>query len=75
MTKKSRLQELIDSLPEGFGVDTYSPGDGVTRYRFFDREPFGYFAGNGIYTALGIAEAEAFARGLSWGYHVGKGEW
>ena len=60
----SRLTDLRENLPKGFGVDTYGPGDGVTRYRFFDREPFGYFAGRGIYTALGISEAETFAAGL-----------
>ena len=50
---------------------TWSPGDGVTRYRFF-REPAtkgqDYFGpGDGIYTALGSKEAltwlDGFARG------------
>jgi len=71
---KTRLQELQDSLPEGFGVDTYSPGDGVTRYRFFASEPFDYFGGRGIYTALGLKEANTFADGLEIGYWQAKSE-
>lgn len=63
-------QDLQDALR---GTDyyfrTYSPGDDVTRYRFFkkvdDEEKSGYFGPeNGIYTALGIREAYAFACGL-----------
>lgn len=72
MKRKSRLQELRESLPAGFGVDSYGPGDGVTRYRFFASEPVEYFAGRGIYTALGIAEAEVFASGLGQGYLFGQ---
>jgi hypothetical protein len=68
--KMSRYKELKENLPEGFGMDDYSPGDGVTRYRFFDREPFGYFAGRGIYTALGIKEAETFVAGLWAAYYA-----
>jgi len=69
----SRLTDLREELPDGFGVDDYSPGDGVTRYRFFDREPFGYFAGRGIYTALGIKEAQTFTAGVRFGFWAGKG--
>ena len=45
-------------------VATWSPGDGVTRYRFFD-SPGNAYCGpaNGIFTALGYREACAFARG------------
>jgi hypothetical protein len=46
----------------GFYVDTYSPGDGVTRYRFTS-EPRDYFASDGDFTALGLKEATAYARG------------
>ena len=42
---------------------TYSPGDGVTRYRFFEK-PSDYFGPeNGTYTALGLKEATIYARG------------
>jgi hypothetical protein len=64
---KTRLEKLRADLPPGYTVYTYSPGDGVTRYRFFKNAPAkqDYFGpDNGIYTALGYAEAEAFASGL-----------
>ena len=65
----------------GLILREYSPGDGVTRYRFFarhcnDRDEPGhswecshdvhqsYFGpANGIYTALGIKDAETFLAG------------
>jgi hypothetical protein len=65
--KLSRIARLRLDLPEGYIVCTWSPGDGVTRYRFFKNAPAGqtYFGpDNGIFTALGMKEAEAFARGL-----------
>ena len=46
----------------GFYMTTYSPGDGVTRYRF-DSKDEDYFATNGDYTALGIAEARVYVAG------------
>lgn len=79
----TRLDDLRASVePLGFTVDTYSPGDGVTRYRFFRLEPtaplgtfklpehdgrHNYFGANGIFTALGFGEASTFARGLAHG--------
>ena len=65
--KKTRLDELRECLPKGYSVETYSPGDGVTRYRFFHKAPAkqSYFGpDSGIYTALGMKEAVAFAMGL-----------
>jgi hypothetical protein len=65
--KPSRLEELRASLPKNVQVHTYSPGDGVTRYRFFWKAPANqsYFGPDtGIYTALGMGEAETFAEGL-----------
>ncbi len=47
-------------------VKTWSPGDGVTRYRFvFGPEKSGmdYFSSDHIYTALGLKEASTFLRG------------
>jgi len=64
---KTRLDMLQESLPPGYTVRTYSPGDGMTRYRFFHNAPANqsYFGpDNGIYTALGMGEAEHFAAGL-----------
>ena len=67
-TKKlSRLDELRASLPPGWTIETWSPGDGQTRYRFFENAPADqtyYGPRDGAYTALGMGEAQAFARGL-----------
>lgn len=53
--KTSRLQELQDyAKTMGLHVATYSPGDGVTRYRFFDNPGPGqtYFGpASGMHTA------------------------
>lgn len=68
MSKADRKLE-IERLAgmAGFHVATYSPGDGLTRYRFFD-EPSSYFGpASARYTALGIREAETFALGLAYG--------
>ena len=65
--KMTRLDELREMLPKSWQVHTYSPGDGVTRYRFFHNAPAKqtYFGpANGAYTALGMKEAVAFAAGL-----------
>ena len=64
-------KDLMEYLPNytQYYVRTYSPGDGMTRYRFFEKqngeETNSYFGpGNGIYTALGLKEALAYASGL-----------
>lgn len=65
--RATRIDKLRSELPSGYSIETYSPGDGVTRYRFFKNAPKNqtYFGpDNGIYTALGYKEAEAFASGL-----------
>jgi hypothetical protein len=69
----TRLQELeLEARRAGLLVRTYSPGDGVTRYRFFriadvpEGERQGYFGpANGCYTALGLKEAYTFVSGAS----------
>ncbi len=64
----SKLEEIKSILPAGYSVCTYSPGDGVTRYRFFQNAPENqsYFGpDNGVYTALAFKEAYAYARGLN----------
>ena len=73
--KKTRLQEL-DEFAKNVGllVTTYSPGDGQTRYRFFERakvpEHQSYFGpASGIKTVLGLKNAWEFA----YAYAAGAG--
>ena len=72
--KLTRLEELQKSLPSGLYVYTYSPGDGITRYRFSQSASSCYFACRSIYTALGYKEAATFARGMAEGYYFAKEE-
>ena len=66
-TRISNLERLqMDAKEVGLFIDTWSPGDGVTRYRFFLKD-IDYFAGSGIYTALGWKEADTFATGFCQG--------
>lgn len=59
----SRGQTQLEKLREaaktgGLYVATHSPGDGVTRYRFFDRPGNSYFGpDNGVCTELGLKKA------------------
>jgi hypothetical protein len=66
-TKRKTSPLAADADRCGLSVATYAPGDGVTRYRFFDgptRHKQDYFGpGNGIYTALGRKDAETFIAG------------
>ncbi len=67
MTKRAELQEYCEV--GGFHVATYSPGDGVTRYRFFTKDGNDYFGPDeGDWTALGLKEAWAYARGRRQGW-------
>lgn len=65
----SRFERLRKSLPDGYALSRWSPGDGQTRYRFH-RVPSGsshvgdYFADDGIKTVLGMGQAKLFAAGL-----------
>ena len=72
MTERTR-KELFDyARKNGVYVETWSPGDGVIRYRFFS-EPADYFGGKDsikLYTALGLKEANTWLRG----YVRGKGQ-
>ena len=72
MPKKTRLQELQD-YAKGVGllVATYSPGDGATRYRFFDKPgPSQTYFGpsSGMHTAIGMKDAWNFLYSYSAGY-------
>lgn len=68
----TQMDVMRACLHAGLRVATYSPGDGVTRYRFFrDGEPgvrVGYYDDGSIYTALGAKEAISFVHGYSMGY-------
>lgn len=68
--KRTRLQELQDYCKRfKLYVARYSPGDGITRYRFFLYNT-DYFSGHGKYTALGLKEAWTYARGFADGYYA-----
>ena len=71
--KPTRLQELQDyAKGAGLLVATWSPGDGTTRYRFFDKPGQGqtYFGpASGIHTALGLKDAWTFLYGYGAGTH------
>ncbi len=68
MGRKEVLRSECEA--HGFTVDWYSPGDGVTRYRFFVAEDTrnDYFSAHGDFTALGWKEALAYATGRTHGY-------
>lgn len=58
---------MRERLPSGWSVETWSPGDGVTRYRFFKNAPADqtYFGPrDGVYTALGAKEADEYSHRL-----------
>lgn len=57
--RETRFSELSRfARDNGLYVAMWSPGDGVTRYRFFDKPGNSYFGpDNGICTALGIKNA------------------
>ena len=67
MAKQTRIEQLSSMAARmGLYVASYSPGDGVTRYKFFKKKGNSYFGpGNGIYTALGIKEAKTFLSGYA----------
>ena len=56
----------------GLNVRTYSPGDCVTRYRFFPKDDLSSYFGpsNGIHTALGAKAAIEYATNCQNGVEV-----
>lgn len=65
MTRKETLKSRARAA--GLKLDTWSPGDGATRYRFAhasdpSNDYFGFASARTV-TALGIAEAEAVVSG------------
>lgn len=65
--RKARRELEVQANVLGLSVDFYSPGDGVTRYRFFAGSGHDYFESGGLYTAFGIAEAITWLTGYSQG--------
>ena len=63
MERITRKELEYQAASTGLFMAAYSPGDGVTRYRFF-LEPHDYFQSNGLLTARGTREAMAFVRGF-----------
>ena len=68
---RSRYEWLQRRLyPYGYEVYRNAPGDGVTRYRFFETvgepkdEHRGYHSGFGMKTVLGMGKAEVFGEEL-----------
>ena len=73
MTRKEK-RIIILKLCEacGLALDTWSPGDGITRYRFIEQndESIDYFGCSDVYklyTALGLHEAYTWVRGFKSG--------
>lgn len=67
----SKLEKL--AIDGALWVATWSPGDGKTRYRFFNEAQNSFFGPkNGIYTGLGYREAETFATGFRYGLGAAK---
>ena len=74
VSREVPMRDLLETfgIPTGVPlfVDSYNPGDGVTRYRFFTAAT-DYFAGDGIFTALGRKQAVMFAKGFRAGRDKG----
>jgi len=61
-SRRTRLMRMASE--SGLYVATWSPGDGATRYRFFkNKKPVSFFRQSGLYTALGLSEAETWLSG------------
>jgi len=64
MTSVKQIANIANAY--GLNLYTYSPGDGVTRYRFaLQFEQDSYFGGNGIATLLGRKEARLWLLGYA----------
>jgi hypothetical protein len=65
----SKIEEMLAQAPVPLSLVCHSPGDGMTRYRFFPRkDEQDYFSGGHICTQLGFKYAldwaEAFVAGM-----------
>lgn len=71
----TKKQMIFWAETNGLKVGEWAPGDGATRYRFEIATVPGagdYSATNGIYTALGLAEARTFVKGWNRGRAEGR---
>ena len=78
MTRKEK-RIIILKLCEacGLALDTWSPGDGITRYRFIVQNDesidyFGCSSQHRLYTALGLNEAYIWISGFESGVLAGR---
>lgn len=70
MSTRKDLEGICEEA--GLYFDTYAPGDGMRRYKFFREPGSGYFGPHsGFYTALGLREAIIFATGFALGRETG----
>lgn len=68
MSRSERLTQYLEGT--GLEVREWSPGDGVTRYRFvYGKE--GYFESCSHLTVLGLASARKVAQGILLGFEQG----
>lgn len=71
MSRSERLTKYLSGT--GIAVSEWSPGDGVTRYRFlFDGQT--YFETDGIVTVLGYGNAQRVARGIRAGFDAARAQ-
>lgn len=76
MSDKATRRQYLAGMATYCGVTirTYSPGDGVTRYRFFAPDDKSSYFGpsSGMGTALGLADAISWMEGYRKGYDQGR---
>jgi len=61
--RKTRNGLELEAKRFGLHIETYSHGDGFTRYRFFNSSQ-NYGSGSEMYTALGTKEAWTYLTGF-----------
>ena len=71
--KQSRLERLNELMrPYGLQCYTWSPGDGVTRYRFSRELDSDYFACRAVVTVLGYGQADLVATTWAQAWEAGR---
>jgi hypothetical protein len=69
VSRRKRLEK--EAREAGLYVSSWSPGDGVTRYRFFKgTSARSYFSGGAIYSVAGLIGAENWLSGYRTGKHT-----
>jgi hypothetical protein len=68
MATQKITRKQIESLAATLGLDTftYSPGDGVTRYKFAPQGTYDSYFGYTAIALLGVRDAETFLRGVQY---------